>query len=421
MNGISLINGISVGIYGMVLSGAFCDIIWTKKKYRFLAGSIAVLLIMQGIIVAGMGEEAVYKLYPVITHIPMILVVYALCKKWFWSLVAVLTAYLCCQLRRWLSLLILTVDNTFLTQDLVEIIITLPLLMLLLQYVTPTIRNISHYPVYIQMQFGMISMLSYGFDYITRVYTDMLAEGDPVVVEFMFFMCSVAYLMSMLHTSKQGKIRTELEQTQDYLNQQISQAIREIELMRESEQKGKIYRHDLRHHMQYLSDCIENNRLEQAQTYIHGICAEIEANKVRSFCMNEAVNLTLSSFAGQAAEQGISIEIKAEIPRKISIFEGDLCILLSNALENALHSCQKRKEKGMSAGIEVLAFEKNGKLLLQIMNSCENDIVFERGIPISDKPGHGIGVQSICSIVERYKGAYHFSVKEDKFILQVSI
>ena len=108
MNGIELLNGVAVGIFGMVLSAAFCDIIWTKRKYWFMAGSIAILLILQGVIIAVMGGEAVYKLYPVITHIPMVLIVYYFCKKPLWSVIAVLTAYLCCQLRRWISLLILT-------------------------------------------------------------------------------------------------------------------------------------------------------------------------------------------------------------------------------------------------------------------------------------------------------------------------
>ena len=419
---IELLNGIAVGIYGMVLSVAFCNIIWTKGKYWILTGSMAGLLVLQGAMVIGVGADMVWKLYPVITHIPMVLIVYHFCKKRLWSVIAVLTAYLCCQLRRWISLLVLNVDaSEFLTLDLVEIIITIPLLMLLIHFVAPSIRNISQHPVMVQVQFGLVSVLSYGFDYVTRVYTNMLSDGNPVIAEFMFFMCSVVYLMSMLHTSQQGRIRTELEQMQDYLNQQISQAVREIELMREAEQKGKIYRHDLRHHMQYLSECIENNRLEQAQNYIHGICKEIEASKVVSFCKNEAVNLTLSSFVRQAMEQGISIEIKAEIPRKITVFEGDLCVLFSNALENALHACQKRRAKGMSAAIEVVAFEKNEKLLLQIINTCEDDIVFKKGVPVSNEPGHGIGVQSICAIVERYQGVYHFSVREDRFTLQVSI
>lgn len=113
--------------------------------------------------------------------------------------------------------------------------------------------------------------------------------------------------------------------------------------------------------------------------------------------------------------------IRAEIPQNIPMTESDLCILLSNALENALHACQKQKEKGLSCKIETMAYEKNGKLFFQIVNSCNEDIVFEHGIPVTDRVGHGLGVRSICALVERYQGMYQFSVKDDKFILRVSI
>ena len=50
----------------------------------------------------------------------------------------------------------------------------------------------------------------------------------------------------------------QLEQTQNSLNLQVAQAVREIDALRESQRKASTYRHDLRHHLQYISACIEN-------------------------------------------------------------------------------------------------------------------------------------------------------------------
>ena len=69
----------------------------------------------------------------------------------------------------------------------------------------------------------------------------------------------------------------------------------------------------------------------------------------------------------------------------------------------------------------MIAFEKNKKLFLQFMNSCDSDITFVHGIPVTNQPDHGIGVRSICALVERYDGIYTFEVAEDKFILRISI
>lgn len=177
----------------------------------------------------------------------------------------------------------------------------------------------------------------------------------------------------------------------------------------------------MRHHLQYLSACIANGQEEQAQAYISGICKEIEAQKVQCYCENEAANLVLSSFAGRAEKDGIGMNVHGVLPAFTKVSESDLCVLLSNALENALHACQSLVAEGKACTIDVQLYEKNGKLFLQVTNPYEKQVHFEKGIPVSDREGHGIGVQSICAIVQRYGGIYTFLVQDGQFILRLSL
>lgn len=422
MNIISLLNGIAVAIFGMVLSASFCDICWTRKKKLWMTGSMAGLLAIQGIIYYFLEAETVREFYPVITHLPLMLILFQFTKQRMWAAGSVLTAYLCCQVRRWIALFVTALlSGDAVMQGISELIITIPLLLILLKYVSPAVRSISYNTTWVQSQFSLIPAVYYVFDYMTQIYTNILPIGTPVVAEFMSFVCSIAYLVFILRSSEEKWIRSQLELMQDSLNLQITQSVREIETLRESQEKTKEYRHDLRHHMQYLSSCIENGKLEHAGEYIRGICSQIEANKVTVFCENEAANLIFSAFAGRAKEQNIPMIIKAQIPKNVHVSESDLCVLLSNALENALHACQNIKDKEMQRVIDVSAFEKNGKLFLQIINSCDSDITFVHGIPVTEQPDHGIGVRSICALVERYEGIYTFEVEKGKFILRISI
>lgn len=422
MISIQSINLTSVGLFGIILSAAFCDILWTRKKVLAMSGGTAVILLFQGIIYFGVNLDIVEELYPLITHIPLIVLLRILTRKWLWSTISVLTAYLCCQLRRWLALLIVAIfSGGSVMQDTSELLLTLPILLILIRFYAPSVRSISHYPISLQSQFGMVPALYYGFDYLTRIYTNLLLEGALVAVEFMPFVCSVAYLFFVVHTSKEQRIRSQLEQTQAILNIQIEQAVREIAALRESQEKTSAYRHDMRHHMQYLSSCIENGQLRQAQGYIQNIYSQIEANKVTLFCENDAANLIFSTFAKRAADNGILMQVKAEISQRIPVSETDLCVLLSNALENALYACREQVKEGQTGTIDVSIYEKNGKLFLQIINSCGEDITFVDGIPVTNRKGHGIGVRSICAIVEQYDGIYTFSEKDGQFILRISI
>lgn len=422
MKVICLLNFTAVAVFGIGLSTAFCDILWTRRKRLVMAGSMVMILLFQGVVYLWSGASVAGRLYPLITHFPLIVVLCVLNRECLWPIISVLTAYLCCQLRRWIALLAVAVfSGGPMLQNIVELVVTLPLLLVLIRFIAPSVRSISHYPLSVQFQFGLVPALYYGFDYMTRIYTRLLTSGNMAALEFMPFVCSVAYLMFVFRTSAEGWIRRRLEETQECLNLQVVQAVREIEALRESQQKTRIYRHDLRHHMQYISSCIENGKYDHAQEYIREICSEIEGNQMTIFCQNEVANLIFSAFVGRAGDLDIPIEVKAGISQNIHISGSDLCVLLSNALENALHACQKRKEKGLSGMVKVIMREKNGKIFLQVINSCDADVSFVHGVPVSAEAGHGLGVRSICAIVEQYGGMYDFTVKDGQFILSVSL
>ena len=422
MDVIAALNGLAVGIFGMVLSAAFCDIYWTKRKQFLMAGSMCGLLLIQGLLFYRFDTTVVQYLYPVITHLPIIGFLWFFSKRKFWPVIAVLTAYLCCQLRRWLALLIVALffDGAEM-QNIIEMIITLPLLFAILKIIAPAVCSLAHSDSWVQYQFGMIPVIYYVFDYTTKIYTDWQLKGAPVVTEFMSFVCSLAYLIFVMYFSREKFKRSQLEQIQESLNLQVAQSVREIENLRHSQQKTREHRHDLRHHMQYLSSCIENEKFEQAQIYIRKICSEIESNQVIAFCENEAANLILSAFAGRAKEKEICMRIKVRIPKEIHVSESDFCVLLSNALENALHACEKNKKTDMQSMIEVCAFVNKNKLFLEIKNTCEEEVTFVEGVPASNRPGHGIGVKNICALVDRYGGGYEFSLAANQFVLRIFI
>lgn len=422
-NGVTLLNDAAVGVYGMILSAAFCGITWTRGKKWAYGLSMAAILLAQAAVYGMTTDLQLLKLlYPLVTHMPLVLVLAIIQRKLLWPTISVLTAYLCCQLRRWLALLLTALmSGGAEVQTAAELALTLPLLLGLLYFVAPAVRTIAGYKPAMQVRFGLIPAVGYLFDYLTRIYTDLLAQGTPAAVEFMPFVCCVAYLAFVLRSSAENETRLRLEQTQENLHLQVTQATREIASLRESERRASTYRHDLRHHMQYLAGCIENGRTEQAQAYIREVCAEIESQKVRVFCENETVNLILSAFAGRAEESGVPLRVRAEVPHFIPVAETDLCVLLSNALENALHACQRLRQTGEPCDIELVVYEKSGKFFLQVTNTCPPDVTFEKGLPVTREPGHGIGVRSICSIAERYNGMYFFSEKDGRFVLRVSL
>ena len=419
---ISLFEGIAVSLFGSMLSASFCNALSTPQKRRFFLYGIIVVLLLQGGIYSVWDAVVLRQIYPLVTHLPLILLLYILTQNLLWPLISVLFAYLCCQLRRWIALLAVALfAGGPMMQDVVQLIITLPLLLALLRFVAPSARKLALQPAKNQLQFGVIPALYYVFDYFTVVYTNLLLSGNPVIVEFMPFVCCAAYLIFLLYHSEQEQKRFHMQQTQKILSLQIDQSVREINALRESQLLTRRYRHDLRHHLQYLSACIANGQTESAQNYIAGICREIETQKVQHYCENEAANLILSAFVDRAKKDGIDMKIQGTLPAVIKVSDSDLCVLLSNALENALHACHPIVSEGTACIIDVQFYERDGKFFLQVINPCMEEIIFENGIPVSNHPEHGIGVQSICAIVQGYDGIYTFAVQDGNFILRLSL
>lgn len=419
---ISLLNNMAVSFLGGILSASFCNALSTRKRKLIFIGCMVLLPLIQSILYFSKGADFVRHIYPLAVHLPLVIVLWMLTGKLLWSVFSVQAAYLCCELRRWVALAtVAAFSGRQMMQDITELVVTIPALLLLLHFVSPAVRGLSDKSLREQWQFGIIPALYYVFDYFTIVYTNLLLSGSYVVAEFMPFVCCVAYLAFLLYNSKKEQMQNEMKLIRNNLDLQLSQAVREISSLRESQTLTRQYRHDMRHHLQYVSTCIENGEVEQAQAYISGICKEIEAQKVQIYCENEAVNLILSSFAGRARKKEIEIKIQCAIPADLTVSESDLCVLLSNALENALHACVPLAAEGRSCEIDVNFYERNKHLFLQVVNDCKAPIKFQNGIPVSDMEGHGIGVQSICAIVQRYGGVFSFAENDGKFTLRLSL
>ena len=75
------------------------------------------------------------------------------------------------------------------------------------------------------------------------------------------------------------------------------------------EKQAAIYRHDMRHHLNFISQCIRENQNSEALKYISEICTSLDNSKIVKYCTNEALNLIFSYYADEAKENDIKVDI----------------------------------------------------------------------------------------------------------------
>nr|WP_305145036.1 ATP-binding protein [Anaerotignum propionicum] len=106
------------------------------------------------------------------------------------------------------------------------------------------------------------------------------------------------------------------------------------------------------------------------------------------------------------------------VPEQAGIDNVDLTCIFGNALENSIEGCL-RLPKDYEKEIIVTAKYMDGRLRIQVENSCNEEIVFDGELPKTQKQGGGTGIHSIIYTTEKYDGTYRFSAGNGKFTTQI--
>ena len=416
---LSIINFIFVLFFGVSLSLSFADIPIKRniKEYTLTFLGLGTIQLLAYFIV---GKDLLFKSYPLLTHLPLFLLLKLYYKKnTYIAGIAVLSAYLFCTPRKWVG----TALSYFWGYDpgvsyLVQILVTLPLLWLIIKYISPCVARLNFESAKILRFFIIVPLIYYVLEYTFTVYTDLLYQGVAVIVEFMdaavvvvYFIFSVIYLKTLYE-------KKQVEVDQAMLKILADQSHSEIEKLRKAEKQAAIHRHDLKRHMNYLYTCLSEQNYERALTYIDDVCREIDNTKVVRYSENESVNLILTSYVAKAAEKKIHSEIKVSTVDFGKFTELDLCNLLASALENAISACEHvSSDKRL---IKLRMYSKNNKLCLDIRNSYSTESLFHQGLPISKEQVSSFDTKSMILLVEKYGGICQFSVKDGLIIFQAT-
>lgn len=242
---------------------------------------------------------------------------------------------------------------------------------------------------------------------------------DPGASVLLFLSALSVFLVIVdyLNTKRKGRI---LQREYAEIERQIKAERDEYRQIERGIELGKRYRHDMRHHFAVIKGLIRQGNASQAERYIETLNDDLSDLEQQVYCGNAVINAVLSSLLGKARQSGIDVRTEIRISDAIAFDHADLCVVLSNAIENAINASLLTEEENRRIAIAVDGLDPN-KFTLSVRNGVKEKIPLnEDGLPSGKRSeNHGYGLASIRHIVEKYRGLLHCTSSEETFELKV--
>ncbi len=239
-------------------------------------------------------------------------------------------------------------------------------------------------------------------------------DGSGIMVEsnhyqmFVIQLLGMASLFCILFAYQKllqnFRLSTELsllEQEEHLLNRYVEEAKARYE-------ETKSFRHDIKNHITVVRELLQNGKSEQAFHYITNM--EDIAEQISFPCStnNPAVDILVGNKLGIAKSMGIDVYCSLNLPYPCLVRDIDFDIILSNALDNAIHAC-KNMDRDAEKYIHVTGQIQGDFILLEIENSFQGKGAFKKGT----------GLSNINAVAEKYHGAMNVKIQGTSFILCV--
>lgn len=200
----------------------------------------------------------------------------------------------------------------------------------------------------------------------------------------------------------------EMKRENDLLQSQLRLQENSISNLENSYNRTRAFRHDIKNHILTMNMLAEQGNIDELKAYLKEMSGVIDESAYVRISGISAVDAILNEKLYEAQSRSITTNYDVINLDKNSIKPMDLCIILSNALDNAIEANEKIENED-ERFIKLKIHGNETFSVISVANptvSTENKTVDVEGTVTAkkDKENHGIGLRSIKSSVRKYNG-----------------
>ena len=253
-----------------------------------------------------------------------------------------------------------------------------------------------------------INTLSFDYQFVVLEedgsFEYLLSHWQLLAMHLLGLLSLFCILFSYKKLQQNFRLSTEislLEQEEHSLNQYVEEAKTRYD-------ETKSFRHDIRNHIAVVKNLLQSGKLEEAVSYMEDMDDMAEKMSFPCSTNNPVVDILVGNKLGIAKSMGIDVDCSLLLTYPCSLKDIDICIILSNALDNAIQAV-KRLDAGMEKYIHVSGRIQGDFLMMEIENSFHGKGAFKKGT----------GLSNVKKVAEKYGGAMSIEAQENQFVLHV--
>ena len=172
-------------------------------------------------------------------------------------------------------------------------------------------------------------------------------------------------------------------------------------------------RHDFKHHITAITNLCESDDREALKEYCNSLIESSNVKIAIPYTGNAAADGILYHYALIAEENGIRFSVSGSLESE-GIADIDLCVMLGNALDNAMTATMKLESDRF---VSVQSNVSGNVLAVTVKNSYDGVVVEKKGKIMSTKRENrvGVGLLSIKSVCQKYGGDMQVNHDENTF------
>lgn len=218
-----------------------------------------------------------------------------------------------------------------------------------------------------------------------------------------------------------ARLQSQMEVRGQYelLEQQMALQKESIRKMEDSYTHMRELRHDLNNHLLCMSTLIDHGEYEELKQYLKSMTATVEDRSYVAVSGNTAVDAILNEKLLSAQKKQINTSFEVCDLHSTSVQPMDLCIVLSNALDNAIEACEKIPDP-TARYLRLKIQQEESFLALSVVNPVASPPRRFGGLYLTDKANrerHGFGLRSIRTTLEKYNGEFISKCEDQVFTI----